>query len=87
MKAIRETSKEKSKNWKRFYDKLYFNEEGAEFLLVDNNVHDESFFEWLRNKESPADENKINEFLDSIALESIIDFQKLNRNDREKAFL
>ena len=66
------------------YDKLYFNEEDAEFL--GDNVCDESFFEWLRNKESPANEKKINEFLDSIALESIIDFQKLNRNDREKAF-
>ena len=28
--------------------------------------HDESFYEWLRNKDVPADDNKIREFLDSI---------------------
>ena len=64
---------------KDVYDNLY---PGDRFV----EGGDESFFEWLRNKDAPSDDKKINEFIDSIEVNSVIDFQKLSRNDREKAF-
>ena len=64
---------------KELYDNIY-----PEDTYVEDN--DESFYEWLRNKDAPADEGKINAFIDSIQINSVIDFHKLNRNDREKAF-
>ena len=47
---------------------------------------DEDFYEWLRNKDAPADDENIQAFLDSIHLDSVIDFSTLNRNEREKVF-
>ena len=47
---------------------------------------EEGFYEWLRNKDTPADEENIQAFLDSIHLDSVIDFSTLNRNEREKVF-
>ena len=49
-------------------------------------VEPEGFYEWLRNKDAPADDAKVEEFIDSIQLNSVIDFQQLSRNDRSKAF-
>ena len=53
-----------------------------------NNQRDkeEGFYEWLRNKDAPADDENIQAFLDSIHLDSVIDFSTLNRNEREKVF-
>ena len=53
-----------------------------------NNQRDkeEGFYEWLRNKDAPADDENIKAFLDSIHLDSVIDFSTLNRNEREKVF-
>ena len=52
--------------------------------FIDSN--DESFHEWLRNKDAPSNDETIREFMDSIQLGSVIDFQKLNRNDRTRVF-
>ena len=49
-------------------------------------VEPEGFYEWLRSKNAPADDDKVNEFIDSIRLNSVIDFQQLSRNDRAEAF-
>ena len=48
--------------------------------------NDESFHEWLRNKDAPSNDETIREFMDSIQLGSVIDFQKLNKNDRSRVF-
>lgn len=49
-------------------------------------VEPEGFYEWLRSKNAPADDDKVDEFINSIRLNSVIDFQQLSRNDRAKAF-
>ena len=64
---------------KDVYDELY---PGDRFV----EGGDETFFEWLRNKDAPANDEKINEFIDSIEINSVIDLQKLNRDERDKAF-
>ena len=80
--AIKEQHKRRQKRiteLRELYDNIY-----PENTYVENN--DESFYEWLRNKDAPADDDRINTFLDSIQINSVIDFQKLNRNDRDKVF-
>ena len=64
---------------KDVYDELY---PGDRFV----EGGDETFFEWLRNKDAPANDEKINEFIDLIEINSVIDLQKLNRDERDKAF-
>ena len=46
----------------------------------------DDFYEWLRNKDAPADQAKINKFLESIKFDSVIEFDKLNKNDRQRVF-
>lgn len=47
---------------------------------------EQDFYEWLRNKDAPVDNAKVHEFLDSIKLDSVIELEKLNKNDRKIAF-
>ena len=80
-KAIKEQYEKRQKRIEELrgtYDNLY-----PDATFVDN---EEGFYEWLRNKDAPADDTKVDEFINSIELNSVIDFQKLSRNDRSKAF-
>ena len=51
-----------------------------------SNAGKEDFYEWLRNKNAPSDDARVDAFIDSIDVNTVIDFQQLNKSDREKAF-
>lgn len=47
---------------------------------------DEDFYDWVRNKCLKINNENINDFMESIKLNSVIDFSSLNRAEREKVF-
>ena len=81
MEEIKKKYDDREKRISELYDVYNRKYPDAEFVEDKND-----FYEWLRNKDAPANEETINEFIESIAPNSIIDFEKLNRNDRSEAF-
>ena len=57
-----------------------------DFYLTMKNPSSRDFYEWLRKKDAPADREKIQRFIDSIGLNSVIDLGSLNRNERAEVF-
>ena len=53
---------------------------------VTGNDNVDDFYSWLKKKNAPANRKNIDDFINSIDFDSVIDFTKLNKKERELAF-
>ena len=78
--------KRKALQRRQHIDNLAEEHNNLEYYNIVHGGRTPEFTEWLRQKKEIPNQERINEFLNSIKPNSIIDFQQLSTSDKEAAF-